>query len=124
LQGLVFWREIPVPVIDIATRLGFDPAETPTLSNNRRFIISRHMYYPDGPSQKNGGRQRDREISDALTLYAAFEVQSDVRILRLPIESQPSTRSLPIKPGMVMGQVELEDETLIIPNLKAVLLPE
>jgi chemotaxis signal transduction protein len=121
LRGLVFWREIPVPVIDIAARLGFDPAEIPTPSNSRRFIIARHKYHLNGPSQKNGGRQSNRETSDALMLYAAFEVRSDVRIMRLPIESQVSTRSLPINPGMVLGQVELEDETLVIPDLKAVL---
>lgn len=109
VQGLIFWREMPIPVIDISTRLGFpaNPDAAPSLAS--RFIIARHLYSPDGASTQ--GRP----------VYAALEAHSAVRILRLPIESQPSNRSLPIQPDMVLGQVELEDETLVIPDLKVVL---
>lgn len=122
IGGLVFWRELPVPVVDVACRMGMPLSKVSDRLDGRRFIIARHLCRSAKPQGSNGGGNRPDNVShDKLPILAAFEVHTDVRILKLPIASQPSTRVLPFNPDMVLSQVELDDETMVIPNLQELL---
>jgi chemotaxis signal transduction protein len=89
--GLAGWRGRPVPVIDLARRLGL-----PSAPSYRRLMIVR----PAGPVELLG-----------------FPVRSWVRVLRLPLACRPSSRELPLDPSLVRGAVELARETLVVPDL-------
>lgn len=97
--GLANWRSRPVPVIDLADRLGLGPSLT---DGRARFIIA-----------------RDRGSSGESSLIG-FLVRPAIRLLRLPILHQPSSRSLSIDPALTRGVVELESETLVIPDVHTI----
>jgi chemotaxis signal transduction protein len=94
VSGLVVWREHLVPVLDLAGRLGL-PAAAP--ERRMRLLIAA----TPGPSA-----------------LLAFPVRPGIRLLRLPAASLPSRRELPIPPDRVWGIVELEDDTVILPDLE------
>jgi purine-binding chemotaxis protein CheW len=95
--GVVNWREWTVPVLDLAQRLGLAPTIPSELS---RLLIAR----PLGKSDLVG-----------------FLVRPAVRVLRLPVAHQPSTRDLGLDWSLVKGCVELKNETLVLPDLAAIL---
>jgi len=97
--GLANWRSRPVPVIDLADRLGLGPS----LADGRaRFIIA-----------------RDRGSSGESSLIG-FLVRPAIRLLRLPVPHHASSRSLSIDPALTRGIVELESETLVIPDVHTI----
>lgn len=118
VEGLIFWRDIAVPLVDLAARIGLPSAGiAPDPTEARRYLILRH------PLQVNGNHTAQSR-PDKHLIFAAVGIDSDVRILRFPIASQPSSRILPVNPAMVRGQVELDTETLLIPDLQTLLTPQ
>jgi chemotaxis signal transduction protein len=113
--GLIFWRDIAVPIVDLTARMGM-----PRLGDDsgpdkaQRYLIVRHPLSVNGHHTNQVG-------PDKHLIFAALGTSSDVRILRSPIESQPSSRKLPLRSDFVQGQFELKEETLVIPNLQALL---
>jgi chemotaxis signal transduction protein len=124
ISGLLFWRGVPVPVIDLASRMVIDPTSPTMPSGSTRFIITRDQQANGRPDQRASDDPFSNPLQGEKTergVMAAFIIQAGIRILRLPFDYQPCTRSVPLKPQMVRGMVELEDETLVIPDIGAIL---
>ncbi len=94
VDGLLSWRNSPVPIVDLAAcmRMPALPA-----SEQSCIMIVRG--------------------SDKHSL-AGFRIRPDVRVLRLPIAHEPRDRELPFDRSLVRGAFELEKETLVIPDLQ------
>lgn len=120
--GLLVWRGLPVPVIDLVLRMNMEKIVARSDRADTRLIVVRDKGYDSGSSKSerdmgNGKRKTDRGV------LAAFLIQPSVQILNLPINNTACSRSIPVAASMNRGMVELEDETLIIPDLRAVLDP-
>jgi purine-binding chemotaxis protein CheW len=100
VSGLVDWRGLPVPIIDIAERLGL--AQAPA-DRRTRLVIA-----------------RDRETSGKGALVGLMS-QPAIRLLRLPVAHLPSKRPLHLDPALTRGVFELEGETLVIPDIQGIL---
>ena len=98
--GLVNWRKHPVPIIDLDSRLGLEYDPNKKSNRKSRLMIAR------GTNQNT---------------LVGFFIRPDVQTLQLPIAHRPITRTLAVAPSLVKGMVELEDETLIVPNIPAIL---
>lgn len=98
--GLVNWRNRPVPIIDLDARLGLEC--DPDLSSN-------------GQSRLMIARGTDQNA------LVGFFIRPAVQTFTLPIAHRPTTRTLAIDSTLVRGIVELKNETLIIPNIPAIL---
>jgi purine-binding chemotaxis protein CheW len=98
--GLVNWRDCPVPVIDLDTRLGLTTQANSSSHEKTRLMIAR------GASQKT---------------LIGFLIQPGTRVLRLPIRHQPCTRMPALDQNMVKGVFELENEILVIPDVESML---
>lgn len=98
--GIVNWRDRLVPVIDLDARLGLVAPAGASNSGGSRLLIAR------GVDQK---------------ALVGFSIQSGNRALRLPISYQPASRRPAWDHNMVKGVFELEDETLVIPDMEALL---
>ncbi len=96
--GLANWRDRPLPVIDLAERLKLTPSSS--TNGSGRVIIARGA----GVSGED--------------VLIGFPIRPAIRVLRLPIAHQPSSRVLPLDPALIRGIVELEDETLVIPDMR------
>ena len=97
--GLVNWRGRPVPVIDLDRCLGFGSS----LADGRtRLVIARDTGRP------------------GKSTWIGFPARPAIQLLRLPVLHEPSSRSLSIDPTLIRGVVELEGETLIIPDLHTI----
>jgi len=101
--GLVNWRTRPVPVVDLDARLGLASQAKPSANGRTRLIITR---------DKGGGNQG---------LLGGFLVRPAIRVLRLPIAHQSCNRTPPLDQTLIRGVVELENETLVIPNIRSIL---
>ena len=99
VAGLINWRNRPVPVIDLNMRLGLS-ARPISPGEHHRFLIVRG-YQPQS--------------------FACIPIQPNARMVQLPLAYRPSNRPLPLHKELVHGIFELEQETLIIPNLKTIL---
>jgi len=125
--GLVNWRDRPVPVIALAGRLGLAPEATPSTNGRTRLIIARDKSYAqpvpspalspvegvvEGSSLKEGSNQGR---------LVGFLVRPAIRVLRLPIAHQLCNRTLPLDQALTRGIVELENETLVIPDIRGIL---
>lgn len=97
VAGLLWWRERPVTVIDLAQRVGLPPSQR---DERARLLIVR--------TSARGG-------------LAAFLVRPGVRIRPLPLPHLQTTRPLPTDPAAVLLSVELQGETVIVPDLTRVL---
>ncbi len=95
VQGLACWRDQPVPVLDLAARLGLT-----SRIHEQRLVIARAS--TDGD-------------------FVAFPVEAAIRSQRLPMESVPCVVPLGVREDLVRGAFELESETLMIPDLRRVL---
>jgi purine-binding chemotaxis protein CheW len=95
VAGIVNWRERLVPVVDLNHLLGLPSAG----GSRSRLMVVRAAPEPG---------------------YLAYFVRPAIRVVRLPLASQPSTRQLPLEPALVRGVVELRKETLVIPDLRRV----
>jgi len=109
--GLVNWRDRPVPVIDLAGRLGLASEANLSANGRTHLIIARDKGHVLG-SSKGGSNQ------DALV---GFLVRLAIRVLRLPIAHQPCSRTLPLNQALTRGIVELENETLVILDIRGIL---
>ena len=95
--GLAGWRDRPVAVIDLAGRLGL-PA---TVQDPRsRLLIVRTP----------GGAEP-----------AGLLVRSPIRIRRLPLPHWRCSRPLPVDPSLARALVELQTDTLVVPDLGRIL---
>jgi len=100
VSGLVNWRGLPVPVIDLAGRMGL--GQVPD-DKRTRLIIARGT------------------VASGKGAWVGLTSRSAIRLLRLPIVYHPCCRSLPFDPALTRGVFELENETLVIPNIQGIL---
>jgi chemotaxis signal transduction protein len=140
--GLVNWRDWPVPVIDLAGRLGLASEANPSANGQTRLIIARDkgqvltvsssapgkacpepVLSPEGRSRRVEGVAKGSSSKGGGSQGAlvGFLVQPAVRVLRLPIAHQPCSRTLPLDQALTRGTVELENETLVIPDIRGIL---
>jgi chemotaxis signal transduction protein len=141
--GLVNWRDRPVPAIDLGARLGLAPEASPSASGRNRLIIVRDKGHAlpvtslalpapactcrrgtgVGAAQVNpveGEGSLPRKGANQGVLVS-FLIQPTVRALRLPLPHQPCSRALPLDQALTRGVVELENETLVIPDIRGML---
>ncbi len=97
--GLVNWRNRPVPVIDLNVRLGIG---LHSFDSNSRLLIAR--------TQSNGE-------------LIGFHIKPNVSVHSLPIPNQVSSRVLRVDKDFTRGVFELEDETLVVPDMDMVAAP-
>jgi chemotaxis signal transduction protein len=97
--GLINWRSRPVPVIDLNARLGL-AARPMSSGEHHRFLMVRG-YQPQS--------------------FVCLPIQPNVRMVQLPLAHRPSHRPLPLNKELVQGIFELEQGTLVIPNMKTLL---
>lgn len=97
VQGIVRWRGLPVPVIDLAARLGLPPVSA---QGQTRLMIS-------CGTRKNS--------------LLGFFIRPMVRSLQLPVIHRPSLRDVELEYALIKGLVELENETLVIPDIQRLL---
>ena len=125
--GLVNWRDQPVPVIDLAGRLGLAPEANPPANGQNRLIIARdkgHVLPVPSPALSlaegvvEGRSSKERPNQGALV---GFLVRPAIRVLRLPIAHRPCSRTPPLNQALTRGIVELENETLVIPDIRGIL---
>ncbi len=95
--GLINWRDRPVPVIDLAARLGLESATKPVTNGHTRLLIAR------GADQNT---------------FVGFSIQAGVQVLRLPLAHQPASRILPLDQTLVKGAVNIEGKTLVLPDIQ------
>jgi chemotaxis signal transduction protein len=98
--GLVNWRGLPVPVINLAGLLGLEQISA---DKRTRVIIAR------GTAASRKGA------------WVGIESRPAIRLLRLPIACHPSCRPLHMDPILTRGVFELENETLVIPSIQSIL---
>ncbi|MGH7808066.1 MAG: chemotaxis protein CheW [Thermodesulfobacteriota bacterium] len=94
--GLVNWRNRPVPVIDLNVRLGIGLHSFESIS---RLLIAR--------TQSNGE-------------LIGFHIKPNVSVQSLPIPNQVCSRVLRVDKGFTRGVFELENETLVVPDIDMV----
>ncbi len=97
--GLVNWRDRVVPIVDLDARIGLSAGDTVPSNGSSRLVIARGM----GES------------------LVGFPIQPSVRAVRLPIPHRPAREALALDESLVRGIVELEDLTLVIPNIQDML---
>ncbi len=133
--GLVNWRDRPVPVIDLASRLGLAPEANRPANGRTCLIIARdkgHVLPVPSPalSPVEGAVEGSSPKGLVLSLskrgsnqgaLVGFLVRPAIRVLRLPIAHQPCSRTLPLDQALTRGIVEFENETLVIPNIRGIL---
>lgn len=95
--GLLPWRGHPLALLDLNEKLGLWRSR-PIAEG--RFVVVK--------SRRWGG-------------YVACAVESDVRLLSLPVATWPAASPAPIDAGLVLGQFELPGETIVIPALDSLL---
>ena len=97
--GLVEWRGVPLVVIDLLRRLG--DTESPVATDGR-LLVAR-----------------------AATTRACvgFFVSPQCRILSLSRLHHASSHQVPLQESLLRGQFELENETLVIPDIDRLLVP-
>lgn len=97
--GLANWRDRPVPIVDLDARLGLASEAGVSANGRTRLVIA-----------------RDRGAGDR-EMLAGFLIRPAIRTLRLPLAHQASDRVLSLERALTRGVVELEDETLVIPDV-------
>lgn len=100
ILGLLNWRDHVVPVIDLTSRLTGDRPTNGSTGDQAHLVVIR-------------GTEPDT--------YVAFPVQSNLRLLRLPLAHQVSTRTFSLNQDFIQGTFELKQETLAILNIAKIL---
>jgi chemotaxis signal transduction protein len=95
--GLLPWRGRPLALLDLNEKLGLTRAR-PVAEG--RFLVVKSRRWNE---------------------YVAWAVESDVRLLSLPVATWPAAAPAPIDAGLVLGQFELPGETIVIPALDSLL---
>jgi chemotaxis signal transduction protein len=93
VRGLVQWRGLALPVLDLAGRLRLPPTDA---DRKARLVIA------------YAGRDAG---------VAAFLVRSPVRMLPLPVPHQPCDRPLSPDPALTFAAFDLRGETVVVPDL-------
>jgi chemotaxis signal transduction protein len=109
--GLVNWRDRPVPVLDLDARLRLSSEADRSRGDQARLIIARDKSCVPVRSKEGAGGG----------VLGGFIIEPAVRTMRLPIAHQPCQRSLGLEQRLTRGVVELENETLVIPDVRSIL---
>jgi len=117
--GLVNWRGRPVPVINLARRLGLAPEAAPSANGRTHLIIARDKSYVLPVSNPAEGDSSKGESNQGALV--GFPVRPAIRVLRLPIAHRPCRRTLPLDQTLTRGIAELENETLVVPDIRGIL---
>lgn len=98
--GVANWREVPIPIIDLQTRLGLSPqpASAQQIDSKSRLLIAR-----------------------AQTGWVGIPIHPQVKAFPLPIPYQRHQQRLALEQDLVLGIFDLEGSPLVIPNLEAML---
>lgn len=96
ILGLVEWQDRPIPVIDLASRMGLAPM---TAEGRARLMIARASLQADP---------------------VGFLVRPTIRIRRLPLPHLPCKQAPPVDLSLTKGAIELKNETLLIPDLAGI----
>ncbi len=94
VQGLVLWRQRPVPLIDLGQRLG-----APT--NDKQFARTRLMIV------RTAG----------LDELVGFLVNPAVQVVRLPLAHKLLPQPVYLADEMILGCAGLDDELLVVPDM-------
>ncbi|MBM3225321.1 MAG: hypothetical protein FJZ47_16170 [Candidatus Tectomicrobia bacterium] len=100
ILGITLWQHSPLIVLDLAWCLGGSPARVSALP---RLLVARATTTPT---------------------YVGLPVQPDLCIRSLPLPHRPGNQPLPWQAALFRGQFVLENETLVIPDLDRLLLPQ
>jgi len=95
--GIARWRGTPVPVINLAARMGLPPTAA---GGKTRLMIT-------------CGTRRDSRVG--------FLIQPTVRSVLLPVAHRRCLRDLGLDVPLMQGAVELQNETLVIPDIQRLL---
>ncbi|MGE3541023.1 MAG: chemotaxis protein CheW [Candidatus Tectimicrobiota bacterium] len=98
--GLVSWQGYPLAMIDLSRCLGGRPS---VLAPDSRLLIARAATTP---------------------ACISFPVRPQVRVRALPLPHRPSDRPLALQTSWLRGRFDLEQETLLIPDLDRLLIPQ
>jgi chemotaxis signal transduction protein len=98
--GLVQWRAYPLAVIDLSQRLG-GPASA--VRPNSRLLVAR---------------------AASTHALVGFPIQPDICIRRLPLAHRPSDPQVLPQASLIRGQFDLDRETLVIPDIDGILMPQ
>ena len=90
-MGLISWRDLPVPLIDLDQRLG-----EPSGTDLNRLLITRTGLTGE---------------------YLAFPVHGDLRVHALPIPHQPAPSAPEKDSSLVLGRFKIRERTVMIPDL-------
>lgn len=102
LLGLVNWRGIPMPVIDLKVRLGIsEKAFVPAVDGTRKFVmIARSPGYPE---------------------LAAIAINQPPRVVPLPFEYSELNQTLSVDPCLTCGIFEADGKPMIVPDMDEIL---
>jgi chemotaxis signal transduction protein len=96
LLGVAIWHNRPVAVVDLAMRVGLPKFEPDART---RMLVARATFSTDP---------------------IGFVVRPSIRVLRLPLAHLPCIQSPPLDPAMTLSALELNSETLVIPDLASI----
>jgi chemotaxis signal transduction protein len=94
--GVAAWHDRPVAVVDLASRVGLPRFEPDART---RLLVARASYGSEP---------------------VGFVVRPSIRVLRLPLPHLPCTQAPPLDPALTLSALELNSETLVIPNLATI----
>lgn len=100
ILGLVEWRGLPLPVLDLSKRMGNAPSMH---GEHTRLLILRAV----------GGHS-----------CIGVPIQPQVEIRTLPLDAPVSHRPVPLRRTLIRGQFALADTTLVIPDIDGVVTSE
>lgn len=95
--GITVWRDRPIPVVSLPDTLGLKGLNDKELP---RMLVAR------GPGKEE---------------YVAFPVEAIVRSLKLPVQYNTTTDPAQLGSPVVRAMVELENETLLVPDVSGIL---
>jgi chemotaxis signal transduction protein len=121
--GLINWRNRPIPLIDLALRLKMTSKGTGSANGTARLLVVRDKvdgFAPPDPARGTSGEDsRKKGLGQAA--LAGLLIRPVIQLVRLPTEHQRCVRELPLDPRMIRAAVELESETVVVPDIGEIL---
>jgi hypothetical protein len=79
-----------------------------------------------GGAASASGMPRRLLVARAMSTHAyiGFPVQPDLQIRALPLPHRPSKQQTSLQASLIRGQFDLDRETLVIPDIDGILLPQ